>query len=132
MLSNLHVGVFSSSEVVNSVEIPGFSDPRSGITYFPKQRLVTLTQNETLSCATAAGIVALPANTYRFGARLLGQVVPVEVFMAPNLVGGICFESPTITTDFARPITPTASAVTICDASSKTTMSKMILPGGKN
>ena len=41
-----------------------------------------------------------------------------------KLVGGICLLSPTTTTDFARPIAPTASATRICDASSNTTMSK--------
>ena len=46
--------------------------------------------------------------------------------------GGICFESPAMTAASARPRAPTASATVIWDASSKTTRSKLIDPGGTN
>ncbi|CPU63528.1 Uncharacterised protein [Mycobacteroides abscessus] len=51
----------------------------------------------------------------------------------PNIeVGGICFESPTMTTDRPRPIAPIASGTRIWDASSNTTTSKSTASAGRN
>ena len=49
---------------------------------------------------------------------------PVSPFWK-KFVGGICFGSPTTTHCFARAMTPIASHTGICDASSKTTKSKV-------
>ena len=83
-LFNHKVQVFTTNEVASSIDIPGFSDAKSGINFFPKQRLISQTQTETISIAVSAGICTLSANSYRFACQLLGQHKPMEAYLTPN------------------------------------------------
>mmetsp|Transcript_49430 Transcript_49430/g.163737 ORF Transcript_49430/g.163737 Transcript_49430/m.163737 type:complete len:441 (-) Transcript_49430:1303-2625(-) len=51
--------------------------------------------------------------------------------VVPDLDGGICFESPATTTALPRPMAPTALAVVVWEASSKTTRSNVHLSGSR-
>lgn len=84
MLFSQKRALVSSAEACCTVEIPGFSDTKSGVHFVSKQRLCTWTQAEASGTAIAGGTTPLPANGYSFGTRLLGQRETIETFLIPT------------------------------------------------
>ena len=84
MLFSQKRALVSSAEACCTVEIPGFSDTKSGVHFVSKQRLCTWTQAEASGTAIAGGTTPLPANGYSFGTRLLGQRETIETFLVPT------------------------------------------------
>ena len=80
MLFSQQRALVSSGEACCTVEIPGYSDTKSGVHFVSKQRLCTWTQAEASGTAIAGGITPLSANAYSFGTRLLGQSSMCRIF----------------------------------------------------
>jgi hypothetical protein len=76
--------LMTSAEAANTVDIPGFSDNRSGTHFISKKRLFTWTQAESQGSATGAGQTPLAANAYLFSCRLLAQREVIETLLMPR------------------------------------------------